>query len=45
MSKDEMVQEVCEVMQRMYYEDDEFFYSFVTGYARKKGITLSTIRE
>ena len=37
MDKEEMIQEAAEVMRHLYYEDVEFFYNFVTGYARKKG--------
>lgn len=37
MDKDEMIRKMSEVMRRMYYEDIEFFYNFVTGYAKKKG--------
>lgn len=39
MDKEEMIAELSKLMHRMYYEDVEFFYNFVTGYAKKKGIT------
>lgn len=38
MSKEEMIKEAVETMQKLYYEDVEFFYKFVTGYAQKKGL-------
>lgn len=38
MGKDQMIQQAAETLRKMYYEDVEFFYKFVTGYAQKKGI-------
>lgn len=40
MDKADMIQKTAEVMRRMYYEDVEFIYKFVTGYAEKKGCML-----
>lgn len=38
MDKEQMIQQAAETMKKMYYEDVEFFWKFVTGYAQKKGI-------
>lgn len=38
MEKEEMIKAAEEVLKKMYYEDVEFFYKFVTGFAEKKGI-------
>lgn len=38
MKKEQMIQLVAELLQKMYYEDVEFFYKFAAGFARKKGI-------
>ena len=38
MTKEEMIQAASTAMRKMYYEDVEFFYKFVTGYAAKKGV-------
>lgn len=38
MTKDEMIQAASDIMQKMYYEDVEFFYGFLTQYANRKGI-------
>ena len=38
MTKEEMIQAAYTAMRKLYYEDAEFFYKFVTGYAAKKGI-------
>jgi hypothetical protein len=38
MEKEKMIEEVKDVLRKMYYEDVEFFYKFVTGFAEKKGI-------
>ena len=38
MTKEEMIQVVMDTMRKLYYEDAEFFYKFITGYAAKKGI-------
>lgn len=38
MEKDRMIQQAAETLRKMYYEDVEFFYKFVTGYAQKKGV-------
>ena len=37
MSKEEMIQAAADAMRKLYYEDVEFFYKFVTGYVQKKG--------
>lgn len=37
MTKEEMIQAASTAMRKMYYEDVESFYKFVTGYAVKKG--------
>lgn len=37
MTKEEMIQAASTAMRKLYYEDVEFFYKFVTGYAAKKG--------
>lgn len=39
MSKEEMIQAATDAMWTLYYEDVEFFYKFVTGYAGKKEVT------
>lgn len=38
MSKEEMIQAAVETMNALYYEDVEFFYGFLTRYAKKKGL-------
>lgn len=38
MTKEQMIQQTAEILKKLYYEDAEFFYKFVTGYAAKKGI-------
>lgn len=38
MDKEQMIQQATETLKKMYYEDVEFFWNFVTGYAKKKGI-------
>lgn len=40
MSKEEMIQVTADVLRKMYYEDVEFFFKFVTGYANRKGIKV-----
>ena len=37
--KERMIEETASTLRKMFYEDVEFFYNFVTGYAKKKGIT------
>lgn len=38
MDKEEMIQAVSDILRKMYYEDVEFFYGFLTQYAKRKGI-------
>lgn len=38
MNKEQMIQEIVELLSKLFFEDVEFFYKFVTGYARKRGI-------
>lgn len=38
MTKEEMIQAAAETMSKLFLEDVEFFYKFITGYARKKGL-------
>ena len=38
MSRLEMIESVSDTLHKMYYEDVEFFYSFLTQYANRKGI-------
>lgn len=37
-SKETMIREIVRLLKKLYWEDFEFFYKFLTGYARKKGI-------
>lgn len=39
MTKEEMIQAAMDTMRKLYYEDAEFFYKFITGYAQKKGVS------
>lgn len=39
MSKEEMIQKATDILQKMYYEDVEFFYGFLNQYASRKGMT------
>lgn len=36
--KEQMITEIVAVLKKLYWEDFEFFYKFVLGYAEKKGI-------
>lgn len=38
MSRREMIESVSDTLHKMYYEDVEFFYGFLTQYANRKGI-------
>ena len=38
MTKEEMIQATAATMSKLFFEDVEFFYKFITGYARKKGL-------
>ena len=39
MSKEEMIQKATDILQKMYYEDVEFFHGFLNQYASRKGMT------
>lgn len=36
--KEQMISELVEVLGKLMWEDFEFFYKFVMGFARRKGI-------
>ena len=38
MEKERMIKEMVDVLEKLFFEDLDFFYKFVTGFARKKGI-------
>ena len=38
MSKEEMIQAASNILRKMYYEDVDFFYGFLTQYTNRKGI-------
>ena len=38
MEKEEMIQAVSDILRKLYYEDVDFFYGFLTQYANRKGI-------
>ena len=40
MSKEEMIQKATDILQKMYYEDVEFFHGFLIQYADRKGIRV-----
>lgn len=40
MSKEEMIQNATDILQKMYYEDVEFFHGFLIQYADRKGIRV-----
>ena len=37
MSKEEMIQAAAETLQKLYYEDAEFFCKMIERFAEKKG--------
>ena len=38
MDKETMIRETARLLQKLFYEDIEFIYKFVAGYAARKGI-------
>lgn len=38
MEKEQMIEKSVELLKQLYYEDVEFFYGFLTSYAKKKGM-------
>ena len=40
MNKEQMIDQTAELLQKLYYEDVEFFWGMIAHYAGKKGIAL-----
>ena len=40
MEKEKMIKQTAELLQKLYYEDVEFFWGLIAQYAAKKGISL-----
>ena len=38
MEKERMIQQTAELMQKLYFEDVEFFWGLIAQFAAKKGI-------
>lgn len=38
MSKEEIIKNVVDMLNKMYYEDAEFFYNMMSCFIQKKGI-------
>lgn len=40
MEKEQMIEQIAQLLRKLYFEDIEFFWGMIAQYAARKGITL-----